>query len=112
MRIKTLALIFTLSSLSWACPKGSSEWRDGVCVTDIEPEGVSADESKKWRSDEKAPGKGHQPDWETGSVVTKKMDPVNPADEHHPKDCPNKCKWDGGTCSGDLPECNDTGKKP
>lgn len=66
---KSAVLMLCCASLSWACPKGSTEWRDGVCAAEIKAEGVSPEESNKWRSDEKAPGKGHQPDWETGKVT-------------------------------------------
>lgn len=53
-------------TVAYACPKGSSEWRDGVCVADIRPQtGPSVKPS-----DEVAPGKGHQPDWQTGEAKT------------------------------------------
>lgn len=67
---KSAVLMLCCASLSLACPKGSTEWRDGVCAAEIKAEGVSPEESNKWRSDEKAPGKGHQPDWETGEAKT------------------------------------------
>lgn len=104
--MKTLALIFTLSSLSWACPKGSEPYRDGVCVANIKPEGVKADESAKWVSDEK-PLRSKNPGWQANSIHIVDIKPENPADEHHPASCPNKCKWDGATC-----HCDNEGKKP
>lgn len=105
--MRTIALIFTLSSLAWACPKGSSEWRDGVCAADIKPEGVAATDSAKWVSDEKPP-KGKNNPWESVHVVN--LQNADVADRTHPKDCAKECVWTGARCI-----CNqdpNAGKEP
>lgn len=74
MKIKLiLALIawsvcFVLTA-AYACKKDYIDGPAGACSAYMpQPEGASPAESAKWVSNEKAPGKGHQPDWETGDV--------------------------------------------
>lgn len=74
------------TSLSWA----------KECWTKT-PEGirqeVPCDESAKWVSDEVAPGKGHQQDWETGAVKAKSL-PVQTWDkETGGTEIADKIKW-------------------
>ena len=45
MKIKVAVVVLCCASLSFACPKGSTEWK-GNCAADIKPEGASVDESK------------------------------------------------------------------
>lgn len=107
--LRKIGMLILLASMSWACPKGSEPWRDGVCVADIKPEGPTADESSKWVSDEKPP-RNPQPAWETGEVKTVNLQNTDVAARSHPKDCKSDCIWTGARCL-----CNDdkdAGKKP
>lgn len=103
MKYYLLLIIPLLVSNGFAvkCQDGWSPTPEGVCQ-----ESVSSADQSKWVSDEKPP-KNPQPEWETGKVGYVDIKPENPADEHHPADCPNACKWTGAECL-----CSDQGKKP
>ncbi len=110
-----VALVVSWVQFGWGfCPDGSVDWK-GNCAAMPRSLDASKEELAKWTSTETAP-KHPQPEWETGAVHADNLQPVNPADEHHPKDCPNNCKWDGGTCTcGDKAAAltvSDAGKKP
>lgn len=95
--VKPALLILCCASLGWACPKNSSEWRDGVCVADIKPEGVAATDSAKWVSNEKPPRTKNNP-WEASNVHVVNLQNTDVADRSHPPTCAKECVWTGAQC--------------
>jgi hypothetical protein len=97
MRYRAALILLLTVSCSWSCQPGWVQTTEGVCQ--------EVGESVK-PSDE-LPPRGKNNPWEANGIHVVDLKPINPADEHHPKDCPVNCVWDGGTC-----DCkSDSGKE-
>lgn len=108
--MKTLALILTLSSLAWACPKNSVEY-NGNCFVDIKPEGTK---DSVQASDEK-PSHHPEPAWQRGEAVVVDAPSTLAQDEKEDEDRRKATAEGQINCEKKFGKGNcgpNTGKKP